>query len=166
MQATQSNIDIYIPRVLGTVSQQDIRDSFINMKIGNVLKLDMHKKINENGYKYYFAFIKVNLYNTNQAERMLNLLNAKGIMHLIYDEEAFQYWEVKKHIPKDQRVRCTENKNKESIPDIDPLEVITDIWNAAVPEHKIVYSAITEQDRLDMMEEYDELQREIFQLVC
>ena len=166
MPTTQPNIDIYIPRVLGTVSQQDIRNSFIDMKIGNVLKLDMHKKTNENGYIYYFAFIKVHLYNTSQAERMLNLLNAKGIMHLIYDEEAFQYWEVKKHIPKDKRVRSTQNKNKESIPDIDTLEIITDIWNTAVPGHQIVYSAFTEQDRIDMMEEYDELQREIFQLVC
>ena len=69
-----------------------------------IIDIDMHRKRNENGYYYYFAFIKLHLYETNEAERLYDILEQKGIMHLVYDEEAFQYWEVKKHIPKKRRL--------------------------------------------------------------
>ncbi len=100
MSAIRSNIEIYIPRILGNVSRTNITWAFNNLNIGNTAKTDMHRKVNENGNRCTIAIIRLELYNTGADERLKTLLNARGVMHLVYDEEAFQYWEVKQHVPK------------------------------------------------------------------
>jgi len=149
-------LDIYIPRILGNVRESDIKKAFNNLKIGYILDIDMHRKRNENEYYYYFAFIKLELYETHEAERLCNILEQKGIMHLVYDEEAFQYWEVKKHIPKSMR-------NKETSQNI-VNKFIMPIINEIVGTSEIC--GLSQQDRIDMVKEYEELEREIFQLTC
>jgi flagellar motor switch/type III secretory pathway protein FliN len=168
MTATHNVIDIYIPRMLGYVSSNTIHDAFINLNIGKVNKLDMHKKTNEHGYKYYFAFIQLELFDTPESKRLADFLALKGVMHLVYDEEACQYWEVKQHIPKAMRYKKTENNNIKSQLK-NPSRMLNDIKNQVesfVSHTTLTVSGITQQDRLDMIEEYEDLQREIFQLVC
>tara|TARA_B110000967_G_scaffold210097_1_gene270599 strand:- start:5645 stop:6133 length:489 start_codon:yes stop_codon:yes gene_type:complete len=162
MSAIRSNIEIYIPRILGNVSRTNITRAFNNLNIGNTAKIDMHRKVNENGHRYSFAFIRLELYNTGPAERLKTLLNTKGVMHLVYDEEAFQYWEVKQHVPKNSRKRV----DNAPIQPREVAKIIINKWNDTVPECKISYCGITQQDRIDMIEEYEELQREISQLIC
>ena len=59
MNTTSKVIDIYIPRILGDVSNNIVKNAFYNLNIGKVIELDMHRKKNENGYYYFFAFLKV-----------------------------------------------------------------------------------------------------------
>ena len=110
MKATISNnltnmapIEIYIPRILGTVHRATVIDAFNRLNIGSVMKLDMHFKVNENSNAYYFAFIKLHLYPTTSAKRMNASIEDGNVAKLVYDEEAMQYWEIKKHVPKDIR---------------------------------------------------------------
>ena len=75
---------------------------------------------------------------------MISLLDEREIMHLVYDEEACQYWEIKKYVPRNKRPL------KDQIKDSCMNNII----------------GLSEQDRIDLNNEYDELEREIYQLTC
>lgn len=96
-------IKIYIPRILGSVTQKTLCHTFDRLNIGKVFYVDMHRKKNENNRIYYFAFLDIELYNTPVANNLHKLLNANQLVKLVYDEEAAQYWELKKHIPRTER---------------------------------------------------------------
>ena len=171
------SLSIYIPRMLGSVNKKIVYEAFKNMGIGYVTELDMIYKINENKNPYYFAFLKINPYNTPQSNALQHELNKNKGTHLVYDEEAGQYWEIKKYIPREQR-------NKENISNKKPIQMddepfpITDsnllnaalsIWTPITPviasiTHKIInkVSAFTEADKLDLVKEYEELEKEIY----
>lgn len=100
---------IYIPRILGGVTQKMIIHTFHRLSIGNVYYIDMYRKINQNKNLYYFAFLEIELYNTLVAKRILADLNDNIVVKLIYDEDSKYYWEVKRHVPK------TERHNKSSV---------------------------------------------------
>lgn len=108
---TSPNIlKIYIPRILGSVTQTTLRATFERLNIGKVSYVDMHRKINENKRVYYFAFIDIELYNTPNAKKIYELLDKNQLVKLVYDEEAAQYWEIKKYVAKDKRVRFDSNE--------------------------------------------------------
>ncbi len=175
------SLSIYIPRILGSVKKQVIYDAFDRMMIGNVTELDMVYKINENRNAYYFAFIKINPYNTPQYAALQYKLNNTKQTHLMYDEKAGQYWEIKKYIPREQR-------NKENIEQtLIPMNTIYDwnmpsnwqfdsslftqthtIWTPFAPTHGMssVYdethpTVFSEKDKYDLVEEYEELEKQI-----
>lgn len=102
MQST-SAIKIYIPRILGNVTKTMLCHTFNRLNIGKVSYVDMHRKINENNRIYYFAFLDIDLYNTPVANDLYKILNTNQLVKLVYDEEAAQYWEIKKHIPRIER---------------------------------------------------------------
>lgn len=170
MNTTSKVIDIYIPRILGDVSNNIVKNAFYNLNIGKVIELDMHRKKNENGYYYFFAFLKVELMDSEDANRLCTLLEERGIMHLVYDEEATQYWEIKKHIPKSERknvlntVNCLSERITANVKNL--FEEATDYILPVNQSYNHTTSIFTYQDRLDMMREYEELEREIYQLTC
>jgi len=135
----KETIDIYIPRILGTVREDDVKESFHYLNVGNVIYIDMYKKINENGYSYYFAFITLELYDSPLANLLKDRIYTRQIMHLVYDEENNQYWEIKQHVPREKR--------------------IINIINSFIPFYNKV-----EKERL--LNEYEELERELFATVC
>ena len=137
----KETIDIYIPRILGTVNENDVKDSFHYLNVGNVIYIDMYRKINENGYPYYFAFITLELYNSSLAALLKERIYTRQIMHLVYDQENNQYWEIKRHIPREQR------------------SITSNIVNSIIPFYNNV-----EKERL--FNEYEELEKEIFAFVC
>ena len=47
-------LNIYIPRMLGTINKQIVIDTFHSLHIGCVNYIDMHKRVNENNNSYYF----------------------------------------------------------------------------------------------------------------
>jgi hypothetical protein len=171
------SLSIYIPRMLGSVSKNTVYEAFKNMGIGYVTELEMIYKINENRKPYYFAFLKIDPYNTPQSNALQYELNKNKESHLIYDEEAGQYWEIKKYIPREQR-NTEHASNKKPIQNGDESFPITDsyllnaalsIWTPITPmissfTHKIVnkVSAFTEDDKQDLVKEYEELEREIY----
>lgn len=171
MKMTSKVIDIYIPRILGDVSNKLVKNAFYNLNIGKVIELDMHRKKNENGYHYFFAFLKVELLDSEDANRMCTLLEERGIMHLVYDEEATQYWEIKKHVPKSERKKVVDTVNclSERIA-ANVKNLFEDATASVLPMNQTnLYttpSSFTYQDRLDMMREYEELEKEIYKLTC
>ena len=196
------SLNIYIPRMLGTVTKKTIQDSFNTLGIGRVDEIDMVYKVNENRNAYYFAFIKIAPYNTPQSAALQRSLNKHKYIRLTYDEEAGQYWEIKKYIPRDQRGlhRDDASANRplgdtprlftsfealneiENIP-VNPNNVwkkttqepmlslfglSSTIWTPLMPIINSIAnafttksSAFTAQDKLDLVEEYEELEKQI-----
>ena len=66
--------------MLGNITQKTIKESFHNLQIGKVFYIDMYKKINENGYPYYFAFLKLSLYDTSFAKVVEDRIIKKKII--------------------------------------------------------------------------------------
>jgi hypothetical protein len=106
---TNKVLNIYIPRMLGTITKEIITDTFHSLHIGNVSYIDMHKRVNENNNSYYFAFITLELYDTDSAKNITKILNRDGITRITYDTKNKQYWEVKQHIQRELRVKEKEN---------------------------------------------------------
>jgi len=202
------SLNIYIPRMLGTVTKKTIQDSFNALGIGRVDEIDMVYKVNENHNAYYFAFIKIAPYNTPQSAALQRNLNKHKYIRLTYDEEAGQYWEIKKYIPRDQRgllhrddasanrqlsdnprsITSFEAVNEiENIP-VNPNNIwkkttqepllglfglSSTIWTPLMPIIDSITnafmtkpSAFTAQDKLDLVEEYEELEKQIRIQVC
>lgn len=201
------SLNIYIPRMLGTVTKKTIQDSFNALGIGRVDEIDMVYKVNENRNAYYFAFIKIAPYNTPQSAALQHNLNKNKYIRFTYDEEAGQYWEIKKYIPRDQRglhrddVSVNNQINDaarlftsfESVNEIENIPVnpnniwkkttqepllglfgiSSTIWTPLMPMINSIANAFTTkpsvftaQDKLDLVEEYEELEKEIRIQIC
>lgn len=139
------SMEIYIPRILGYITRDYIKSKFLDLNLGTIIDIDMYKKINENGYHYYFAFIKLLLHDSSEAIRMYNILEERKIIHIIYNDLS-QYWEVKKYVSRNRREELANKKCENN-----------DIQNK-------IYG-LTEQDKLDLNEEFEELEKEIFEYV-
>ena len=201
------SLNIYIPRMLGSVTKKTIQDSFNALGIGRVDEIDMVYKVNENHNAYYFAFIKIAPYNTPQSAALQRNLNKHKYIRFTYDEEAGQYWEIKKYIPRDQRGRHRDDvsANRQiidtprSITSFDALNEIENIpinpnnmwkkttqepllslfglsstiWTPLMPIINSITnafttkpSAFTAQDKLDLVEEYEDLEKQIHVQIC
>jgi hypothetical protein len=71
------------------------------MNIGVVTYIDLHTRVNEMNYRYSFAFMTIQLFESEMARNILHKLNQYGRAHIPYDER--NYWEIKYYIPKDKR---------------------------------------------------------------
>jgi len=141
-----SSINIFIPRILSTVSKKTITDTFKNMNIGNVTYIDMRKRMNENRNIYSFAFINVELMDTPKSNEISDKININGSTQLYYDNE--HYWELKHYIPHEERIHT-------QYLEIDELcRLLT-----KVP------SSFSESDRNIINDEFDELQQETTDLL-
>jgi len=140
---------VYIPRILGNVTRERIIEVFDYLDIGNVEFLDMHKKTNQNGYAYSFAFITLELYDTKPAKDIRNILLQNGETNLMYNLEKGLYWVVKSHLDKENR------KNASS-----PTSV------TMTQEKSFFTSIFTEEDKIEMSKEFDDIAREINFEMC
>lgn len=93
---------IFIPRILSNITKEFIVNTFRNMGVGNITYIDMHSRINEMGYRYSFAFITIELFDSDIANYMMQKLNNYGNAQIPYEER--NYWEIKLYIPKENRV--------------------------------------------------------------
>ena len=107
---------IYIPRILGGINSKMLKNTFQRLDIGDVYYIDMHRKVNEHKHVYYFAFLEIEMYDTPAAESLLTKLNNSRSVNLTYDEEAGQYWELKKHVPKNERKQQQESNMSSVMP--------------------------------------------------
>ena len=200
-------LNIYIPRMLGTVTKKTVQDSFNALGIGRVDEIDMVYKVNENRNAYYFAFIKISPYNTPQSVALQRNLNKNKYIRFTYDEEAGQYWEIKKYIPRDQRglhrddvsVNRLQPDNHRLITSFDVVNQLENIpvnpnniwkkttqepllglfglsstiWTPLMPIINTITnafttktSAFTAQDKLDLVQEYEDIEKEIRIQIC
>jgi len=148
-------INIYIPRILGKIKQNDIIEIFHNYGIGNITYIDMHHKINENKKPYYFAFLTLELYKNDYANYIYYKIVYENIFKFNYNENSNNYWELKKHIPIDKRTKNKEMNETKYYVCLDEVEV---------PPYSINYADAFDEHTLE--EEFEELQREIYLLCC
>ena len=193
--------------MLGSVTKKTVQDSFNALGIGRVDEIDMVYKVNENRNAYYFAFIKISPYNTPQSVALQTNLNKNKYIRFTYDEEAGQYWELKKYIPRDQRglhrddvsvnrlqpdnhrlitsfdvVNQIENipvnpnniwKKNTQEPILGLFGISSTIWTPLMPIINSIASAFTTktsaftaQDKLDLVQEYEDIEKEIRIQIC
>jgi hypothetical protein len=111
------------------------------MNIGEVVYIDMRKRMNEKRNVYSFAFLNVELNGTPKSNEISEAINKNGSMQLYYDDD--HYWELKHYIPYDER-------NDEKYLEIDELcKLLT-----KVP------SSFKESDYKIMQSDFEELQQE------
>jgi hypothetical protein len=94
-------INVFIPRILYNISEMDINQAFYEMNIGVVTYIDLHTRVNEMNYRYSFAFMTIQLFESEMARNILHKLNQYGRAHIPYDDR--NYWEIKYFIPKEKR---------------------------------------------------------------
>ena len=160
-------IPIYIPRMLGSVRKKLIVDTFNSLNIGYTSQIEMYQRRNVHNHTYYFTFLNLQLYKTPAATNFYNELNNKGKLNLIYDEFTSNYWEVKKHIPRaDRNSKNTqsdiksENKESNTI-QYKPINLYS-IWSDFSNIFGQIYNdPFTKQDKLDILDEFEELNTEI-----
>lgn len=152
-------VNLYIPRILGKIKQNDIIEIFHNYGIGRVYYIDMHHKINENKKPYYFAFLSLELYDHDYANYIYYKIMYENIFKFNYDKNTDNYWELKKHVPIDKRAKNKEtNKTKN-----DGVYAIETYNNSnEIPAYSMNYADAFDENTLE--EEYEELQRDIFRL--
>lgn len=132
---------IYIPRILDSVSNKTITDTFQAMRIGWVFYIDKHRKVNERNKIYHFAFINIEIFDTPEAKSFMNTIARNGSFKLIYDMANILYWEVKLYIDREKRAHSVSEATAEVIASASPT--------------------FTKQDLDDMEKEFDDLSREI-----
>ena len=146
--------------MLGYIKELDLRKTFHNMNIGKISYCDVHRKVNENKYPYSYVFFNVELYNTFQSKRFVTELNKQYIIKLIYDEEAGQYWEVKKHVNKELREK-TKPANTDDIP-VFYLEEKKDVVVPSSNNKDIEANNIEEVDETECNNDYDIIMSQIY----
>jgi hypothetical protein len=141
-----SSINVFIPRILSTVSKRYVKETFEKMNIGNVKYIDMRRRMNEKRNVYSFAFLAIDLEDNPKSMELYDKINTNGSAQLYYDSE--HYWELKHYIPYDER-------DTNNYLEIDELcRLLT-----KVP------TSFTESDAETMKNEFDELQKETYNLL-
>jgi hypothetical protein len=113
---------IYIPRILDSVSNKTITDTFQAMRIGWVFYIDKHRKVNERNKIYHFAFINIEIFDTPEAKSFMNTIARNGSFKLIYEAANFLYWEVKLYIDREKRAPSVSTSPTFTKQDLDDME--------------------------------------------
>jgi hypothetical protein len=79
----------------------DIINRFNELDIGNVIKVDMINKKNENGTTFYSAFVHINWNNSELSNYILNRVTECKDVKIIYD--GFLFWKV--YLNKSTKIR-------------------------------------------------------------
>jgi hypothetical protein len=163
-----NSIEIFIPRILGSIKKHTVINTFKELRIGNITKIDMHKKINENNNAYSFAFISLDLYNNEYTKTFKHMLDTKEYTRLTYDYHRNQYWEIKKHILPEFRAK-TRIPSPQSIADAvffdnDFDNQLERIVKPIPLQFKLFESHFTQKDKDDLVKEYEELEMEILEI--
>ena len=179
---------VYIPRILGNIDKNHITETFGNLKIGKVFYVDAHNRVNENKHPYFFAFVMIQLYNTIEANTFYHSLCENKIVRIFYDIEEAKFWEVKKHVELKDRghLSCKVKDTITKAPAFMTLRWFVDKYNKSNSNHKFckihpildnsaftntneyipygidIESGLTQQDRIDLMNEYSEIEKEIY----
>jgi len=137
---------IYIPRILSGVSNCQIIDVFHQLQIGRIFYIDKHRKVNTNNKVYYFAFLNIEIYNTQNSNMFMDRLIKNGSVQIVYDTPANLYWDVKPYVDKSLRNTMPPRLCK-------------------FPTNHCVGPAFSRRERTDLEDEFDELSREIHRTI-
>lgn len=132
-----TTIDIFIPRILENITESDINQVFYEMNIGIVTYIDLHSRVNEMNYRYAFAFITVQLFESQMAQTILYKLNQYGRAHIPYDDR--NYWEIKYFIPKEKRGGGG--------------GYVADAWTQPISDNAFIQEESQSESKIDITEE-------------
>jgi hypothetical protein len=76
------------------------------MNIGKITSIDMQQKKSEYNKTYYYSFITMKIYSTYSGYLFKSAIETVGKNQIVYDGTNNYYWEVKKHLPKNERNNC------------------------------------------------------------
>ena len=141
-------VTLFIPRILPTVSKKQIVDHFIKEKIGYCANIKAKNRINENGFKYWFAFITIQFFDTPNARLFYQkVVEEDKVISMEYIDERLgqpRYWDVSLR-NLDKKLNVNVKKIKE------PLE-----------EGEICETCFGEEERKEIYDDYLEIERDIF----
>jgi len=143
-------MNIFIPRILPEISKTYIKYMFESMDYGNIVYIDMRKRINTKNKTYYFAFIKLEMTN-DQYTKMVQLLETENKNRLYYNYP--DYWELKTYIPYEDRDVKTD----------DIVKLCKELMKKPGDESSdaIYPTAFTKEDLCNINNEYSEIEQEI-----
>ena len=139
-------VTLFIPRILPSVHQTHITDHFIKEKIGYCSNIKEKHRINAKGFKYWFAFITIQFFDTPNARIFYQkVIEEEKVMSMEYFDEVLgkiRHWEI-----------SLRNLEKKSImkKEIHPLE-----------EGEICETCFGEEERKEIYNDYLEIERAIF----
>jgi len=126
-------MSIYIPRMFEYVKSEDIIETFRRLDIGHIYYIDLHNKINKKNkmVEYHYAFVTIQLFDTESAEQWTNVLNKTGVSRVVYKNGTKrQNWDVKKHVERSLRQTpstSTHSNTEITRPTPPTLKIVTDI---------------------------------------
>ena len=128
--------------------------------------VDMFHRRNNYNHEYYFSFITLQLFKTDDAAAFYKKLLKLGKLNLIYDEETANYWEVKQYVPRDERPTmpiCKAVNIPEVVPDTIIQSTTKTLWSvwSEFPNIFQYNDPFTEQDKIDLINDYDDMSRQI-----
>lgn len=135
-------VTLFIPRILPNVSKKHITDHFIKEKIGFCSNIKEKNRINAKGFKYWFAFITIQFFDTANARIFYRkVVEEEKVISMEYLNE--RYWDIS--------LRNLEKKPTLKVVEEEPLE-----------EGEICETCFGEEERKEIYADYLEIERDIF----
>jgi len=139
-------VTLFIPRILPNVSKKHIIDHFIKEKIGYCSNIKEKHRINAKGFKYWFAFITIQFFDTENARIFYRkIVEEEKVLSMEYLDgmDQLRYWDISlRNLEKKSNINKKEKK---------PLE-----------EGEIYETCFGEKERKEIYEDYLEIERDIF----
>jgi len=143
-----TEVTLFIPRVLTSVSKKQMMDYFIQEKIGYCSNIKSKYRINAKGFKYWFAFITIQFFDTPTAHMFYEkVVREEKTMSMEYFDKVFKekrYWEIS--------LRNIEKKQKK----------IEKHYRIELEDGQILETNFGEYEHLDIYNDYLQLEQEIF----
>lgn len=134
---------IFIPRILGGINISSIRTAFADHKIGKLVNINLHKKKNDKNHVYSFAFIEIELFETDEANCFKQELDRAGVIDFHYNHK--NYWEVKRYLSRKSRA----TKLETAITTTSTIPMVNGVENINQGESKLIpmfYNNHAEED--------------------
>jgi len=113
MSSNFANISLYIPHVFANINKKRIADTFENLRIGNVKRVDIVRKRGAGGEDFNSVYIHFNYWYDNIAARNFQdrVLDPNMEARIVYDEPW--YWIVLEN--KGAKVKSSDRKHSLNI---------------------------------------------------
>lgn len=91
-------VTLFIPRILTSVSKKQITDHFVREKIGYCSNIKAKFRINENGFKYWFAFITIQFFDNSNARKFYKkVVEEEKVISMEYFDDVLKtprHWDI------------------------------------------------------------------------
>jgi len=173
---------LFIPRILPNVSKKQLVDRFAELHIGRITHINAKYRVNEKKNEYWFAFLTVSFWNTEEGCRFWNsVVVCKETIRMEYFETGVTrhlYWEIQlcqrnngnlkgvkamsifEEETKTETLVEKEEVSSSPLPPLPPLIKVRCI--ESLEEGEIDESNLSTRDHIEIYQDYLELERCIF----